>query len=445
MTNDNGQKRTRVALLNPDEPPAVREHEQMTTLMEAPLSREEDRKDSPSEEKPGQKTGRTKILAAAAAGLLIAVVAGYFIRNAFVYEETDDAQVDGHVMPLSARIAGQIQEVRVIEGQVVHAGDVLVVIDPKDYKIAVDEAKANLADAEATANTSLWTVLVTSASVMSGLDSAQTGVDNAEAGVRAAAQNLEAARASLAEAQANADKTDADLTRYSQLVAKEDISRQQYDQAVAAAKANRAAVVSAQAAVASNEQALHQAQGRLLQSKADLRSARTAPRQISVARSRAEAANAQVALRKAELEQAELNLGYTVVRSPVTGIVGKKSAEVGENVTVGQELVDVVPLNDVWVTANFKETQLATMRPGDPVEIKVDAYGRKWKGHVTNLGGGTGSVFSLLPPENATGNYVKVVQRVPVRIDFKGTRGADFNADGLLKPGLSVEPEVKVR
>ena len=393
----------------------------------------------------GIKTPARKMMLVIAAALVVVVISGYFIRNAFLYESTDDAQVDGHVLPLSARIAGQIQEVRVVQGQVVHAGDVLVVIDPKDYRIAVDEAKANLADAEATANTSLWTVPVTSANVMSGLDSAQTGVDNAEAGVRAAAQNLQAARAALEQAQANADKTDADLTRYSQLVAKEDISRQQYDGAVAAAKANRAAVVSAEAAVQGNEQALSQAQGRLLQSKADLRSARTAPRQISVARSRAEAANAQVALRKAQVEQAQLNLGYTIIRSPVTGIVGKRSAEVGENVSVGQELVDVVPLDDVWVTANFKETQLANMRPGQPVEIKVDAYGRRWKGHVTNLGGGTGSVFSLLPPENATGNYVKVVQRVPVRIDFDHTQGQDFNVQGLLKPGLSVEPEVTVR
>jgi membrane fusion protein (multidrug efflux system) len=149
--------------------------------------------------------------------------------------------------------------------------------------------------------------------------------------------------------------------------------------------------------------------------------------------------------RRAQYAQAELNLSYTVILSPVTGIVGKRSVEVGQNVSIGQELVDIVPLDDVWVTANFKETQLAHMRPGQPVEIKVDAYGRKWKGRITNLGGGTGSVFSLLPPENATGNYVKVVQRVPVRIDFDRSPAQDFNAEGLLKPGLSVDPDVRVR
>jgi len=145
------------------------------------------------------------------------------------------------------------------------------------------------------------------------------------------------------------------------------------------------------------------------------------------------------------LEQAQFNFSYMIIRSPVPGIVGKKSVEIGQNVSVGQELVTVVPLDDIWVTANFKETQLAQMRPGQSVEIKVDAYGRRWKGHITNLGGGTGLIFGLLPPENATGNYVKVVQRVPVRIDFDRTQGQDFNAEGLLKPGLSVEPEVRVR
>jgi membrane fusion protein (multidrug efflux system) len=377
--------------------------------------------------------------------VIVALVGGYFLRSAFLYEDTDDAQIDGHVMPLSARISGQVLEVRVIEGQIVHSGDVLVVIDPKDYKIADDQARANLADSEASAASSMWNVPVISATAWSNLDSAETAVHNAEAGVQAAEQNLASAKGALSQAEANAEKTDADLVRYTRLVAKEDISRQQYDQATAAAKANRAAVVSATATVQADEQALHQAEGKLLQAKADVRSAQTAPQQVSVARAKADSANAQVNQRKAQLDQTELNLGYTIIRSPVTGIIGRKTAEVGQNVSVGQELVDVVPLDDVWVTANFKETQLEHMRPGQPVEVKVDAYGRSWKGHVTNLGGGTGSVFSLLPPENATGNYVKVVQRVPVRIDFDRSQRQQFNAEGLLKPGLSVEPDVRVR
>jgi len=379
------------------------------------------------------------------AGILIAAVAAYFVRNAFLYEDTDDAQVDGHIMSLSARISGQVEKVNVIEGQVVHAGNKLVVIDSEDYKVAADQALANLADAKATAASSYYSVPITFASAYSGLDSAETAVQNAEAGVAAAEHNLQADEAALQEVQANAAKTDADLIRYEQLVRKEDVSRQQYDAAVAAARSNQAAAKSAEAVIAAAQQALQQARGKLLQTKADLRNAQTAPQQVSLTRARAQAADAQVLQRRAQLQQAQLNLSYTVIRTPVTGIVGKRSVEDGQNVSIGQELVTIVPLDDVWVTANFKETQLAHMRPGQPVEIKVDANGRTWKGHLSNLGGGTGSVFSLLPPENATGNYVKVVQRVPVRIDFDRAEGQEFNVEGLLKPGLSVEPKVRVR
>src|ERR1700678_2134056 len=386
--------------------------------------------------------------ARAAALLLLAFVivgGGLFLWNSLAWESTDDAQVDGDIMPLSARINGYVLEVPVIEGQLVHAGDVLVTIDPKDYKIALEQARATFEDAQASAASSRFNIPITSVTTQSNVDSASTAVENAEAGFKAAEQNLESAKAVVEQAEANAAKSDADLVRYEQLVAKEDISHQQYDQAVAAAKANRSGVVSGRANVQAAEQAVHQAQGKLLQAKADLRSAQTAPQQISMTLAKADAADAQARERKAELDQANLNLSYTVVRSPVTGIVGKRTVEVGQNVGIGQELVEVVPLDDVWVTANFKETQLAHMRPGQPVEIKVDAYGRKWQAHVTNMGAGGGSVFSLLPPENATGNYVKVVQRVPVRLDFDRSAGSDFNGEGLLKPGLSVEPEVRVR
>ena len=388
----------------------------------------------------------------AAALLLLAGViigGGLFVRNSLAWESTDDAQVNGHIMPLSARINGYVLEVPVIEGQLVHAGDLLVAIDPKDYKIAVEQAQATFADSQASATSSRFNVPITSVTTQSNLDSADTAVLNAEAGLNAARQNFESAQALLEQAEANATRSDADLGRYEQLVAKEDISHQQFDQAVAAAKANRSGVASTRASVQAAEQAVRQAQGKLVQARADLRTAQTAPQQVSMIRAKADAADAQARERKAQLDQAELNLSYTVVRSPVTGIIGKKTVEVGQNVGIGQELVEVVPLDDVWVTANFKETQLAHMHPGQPVEVKVDAYGRIWKAHVTNMGAGAGSVFSLLPPENATGNYVKVVQRVPVRIDFDRISdrnpGSDFNAEGLLKPGLSVEPEVRVR
>jgi len=393
----------------------------------------------------GLREHPSKVAVVVLALLAIVIVIGYLVRNAFLYEDTDDAQVDGHVMPLSARINGQVMKVNFVEGQLVHEGDLLVIIDPADFKIAVIQAEAALADAQASATSSRWNVPITSVTVQSSLDSAQTAVVNAEAGLRAAEHNHESTKASLTQAEANAAKTDADLERAKQLVAKEDISRQQFDQAVASATANRAAVASADAAVKGAEQAVRQAEGKLLQVKADLRSAQTAPQQVSLIRAHADAADALVEQRRAQLAQAHLNFSYTIIRSPVTGIIGKKSVEVGENVSVGQEMLEVAPLDDVWVTANFKETQLEHMWPGQPVKIKVDAYGRTWSGHVTNMGGGTGSVFSLLPPENATGNYVKVVQRVSVRIDFDRTAGQSFNAEGMLKPGLSVVPDVRVR
>jgi len=390
-------------------------------------------------------TNRRRTVLVILAAIVIAVAAGYFAWNALRYEDTDNAQVDGHVMPMSARINGQVQEVHVIEGQLVRAGDVLVTIDLQDYKIAEQQAQANLADALSAAAGSNWKVPITAVTVQSNLDSAKTAVVNAQAALKGAEQNYESAKAALVQAEANAAKSEADLERYKQLVEKEDISRQQYDQAVATATANRAAVVSAQAGVRAVEHAVQQAQGKVRQAENDVQTAETAPEQIMLTRANAQAADAQVLQRRAQLAQAMLNLGYTVIRSPVTGIVGKRNVEVGQNVSIGQELVDVVPLHDVWVAANFKETQLAHMRPGQPVEIKVDAYGRAWKGHITNLGGGTGSIFSLLPPENATGNYVKVVQRVPVRVDFDRPEGEDFNSNGLLKPGLSVVPEVRIR
>jgi membrane fusion protein, multidrug efflux system len=442
VSTNNKHRDVYAAAPEPEEPITVAMPEQEP---EPTKVSEESQGDPASDDGRGFRTRRKKVIIASAAAVLIILAAAYFIRDALLYEDTDDAQVNGHVMPLSARVNGHISHVLVVEGQLVHEGDVLVTIDQQDYDIAAKQAQANLADALATAAGSHWNVPIASATAWSSLDSTKAAVRNAEAGVSAAEQNLEASKAALLQAQANAEKTDADLRRYEQLVAKEDVSRQQYDQAAAAAKANRAAVVSATAGVQAGEQNLQQAQGKLLQAKADLRNAETAPQQVSLNRAKAQSADAQVLQRRAQFAQAELNFSYTVIRSPVTGIVGKRSAEVGQNVSIGQELVDIVPLDDIWVTANFKETQLAHMRAGQSVEIKVDAYGRTWKGHVTNLGGGTGSIFSLLPPENATGNYVKVVQRVPVRIDFDHQQGQEFNAEGLLKPGLSVEPDVRVR
>jgi membrane fusion protein (multidrug efflux system) len=198
----------------------------------------------------------------------------------------------------------------------------------------------------------------------------------------------------------------------------------------------------AEAVAAADLQGLLQAQDKLAEAIITLRTAEIAPVLASLATSEAHAADSQVLQRRAELEQAQVNFGYTIVRSPVTGIVGRTRLEIGQSVSVGQDLIDIVSLADVWITANFKETQLARLRPGQPVEIKIDAWRGTWKGHVTNLGGGANSVFSSVP---SSGNYVKASQRVPVRIDFDRREGEDFNSESKLKPGLSAESEVRVR
>ncbi len=362
------------------------------------------------------------------------------------FEDTDDAQVDGYIYPISARVAGNIVKVNVEEGQFVNAGAVLVEIDNRDYQVAVEHARADYMDATASSQAAEFNVPISEVGSSSQIHSAQADVLNAEAGITAATKQVEEAAARLIQAQANAKTANLDRARYETLVGKKEISQQQYDQSVAAATSANATVTASEASVRSAEQIVKQARARLGQAQAALANAQITPKQISVTQARARAGEAQAAKYKASLEQAELNLSYTKIVAPVDGVVGSRNAQLGQNVQVGQELLTVVPLKDIWVTANFKETQLEHMRPGQPVEIKVDALGgQKLRGTVTSIGGATGAKFSLLPPENATGNYVKVVQRVPVRIDFDGRNTAQFNRDGRLRPGLSVVPDVRVR
>jgi membrane fusion protein (multidrug efflux system) len=383
---------------------------------------------------------RKKVLITSVA-LFSAIGAAWFVCNSVLYENTANAQIDGHITRLSARINGQVEQVDVVEGQLIRTGDVLAVIDQKEYGIAVSQALANLAYADNTAACSHFNTAITMISAYGALDFAQAAVKNAEAEVAAAKHKLLADQAMLERAQANTIKIDSS----EQIARKEVIASRRYDSALAPLKTNRAAMNSAEAVVAADQQAFLQAQRKLQQARADLRNAHTAPQQVSLGNAKAQAAEAQVLQRQAQLVQAQLNLSYTIIRSPLTGIVGKRQIEVGQNVSVGQELIDIVSLDDVWITANFKETQLVHLRPGEPVEIRVDAYGRTWKGHLTNVGGAAGSVFSVRPPRDTTGKSAKVVQWVPVRIDFDRPQSQHFNAEGLLKPGLSVEPEVRVR
>ncbi len=388
--------------------------------------------------------------------LLVVVVvacAGYYLWRYFnTYESTDDAQIDGHINAVSARISGNVLEIRAEDAQVVKAGEVLVRIDPRDYEVAVAKAEADLHDAEAALESSRIDIPITTTNTASQLKTANSTRADAAAFLLGAQRQLGAARDRLAsaealvrDAEANVKKTGDDVARYKLLVDKNEIPRQQYDTAVALSDSGLATLDSRKAAVREAEQniavaqsAIDQASQRIPQADASIESAMTAPKQVQVSEARAKSAAAQVAQKKALLDQAKLNLSYCTIVSPVNGIVGKKTVELGDNISPGEQMMAVVPLDDIWVTANFKETQLERMNSGQRVRFSVDASGKEYSGKVENVGGASGSRFSLLPPENATGNYVKVVQRIPVRINIDPGQ----NDDHRLRPGMSVDPKV---
>jgi membrane fusion protein, multidrug efflux system len=374
--------------------------------------------------------------------LLVLVGLGIWWRSTFS-EDTDDAQINGHLIQISSRIAGQILKVDVDENQVVKAGDEIAQLDPKDFQVAVENAEAALASAQAAAAAAQVNVPLTSVNTGSNLLSAGADVSGAHAAVSQAEQQYQASQARVAQADANNVKAQADLTRYKPLVEKDVISKQQFDAAVAAADAAQAALADAKASQQAAADGIRVARDRESQSQALLKYAQTGPQQVAAQTARARQAEAQVKQAQAQLDQARLNLSYTKIVAPAAGIITRKSVEVNQNVSVGQNLLTLVSLEDIWVTANFKETQLRKMEAGQPVEVHVDSTGKDYKAKVTQIGGATGSVLSLFPPENATGNYVKVVQRVPVRIDFTDLQNEDPHQS--LRPGLSVEPKVRVK
>ena len=377
--------------------------------------------------------------------LLLALAAAFFYWRATFTEDTDDAQVDGNLYQISARIAGQVVKVYVDDNQTVQAGQLLAEIDPTDYQVALDQAHANLASAQADYTQATVNVPITQVNVGTTVSTTASDVQGSTDMVAQAEKQVVAAKARVDEATANAQKAQDDVDRYTPLVQKDVISKQQYDAAVAAAAASKAAVAEAEANVLAQQNAVAGARQRLAQSQAQSdQSVKNGPDQVRVQQSRAEAAKAAIQQAQAKVDQAKLNLGYTRIVAPVAGIVNKKSVEIGDNLAAGQDLMTIIPLTDLWVTANFKETQLTHMHAGQTVSIKVDAYGgRKFSGKVTQVGGATGSMLSLFPPENATGNYVKVVQRLPVRIDFTNLQQED--GDYVLRPGLSVTPVVEVK
>jgi membrane fusion protein, multidrug efflux system len=399
-----------------------------------------------------KRTIRIAVLAIVVLAIVVTipVYAYYSVR-----ESTDDAQVDGHLVPISPRIAGTVISVLVNDNQQVAAGQELVRLDPADYQVALDQTLAALASSEANTSESQENVPITTINTTSQVSTSSAGVDQAQAAVASAQQAVDAARArltsangTLAQKEANRVKARKDLVRFKDLVDKDEVSKQDYDAAVAAADANDADVDSARADVVGAQHTLEQAGAQLDQAKAQLVSAEVQQRQSQQVRARQQAvsvarykqAQASVQQAKANIEQAQLNLGYTIIRAPVDGVVSRKNAEPGMQVSAGQQIMALVPLDDIWVTANFKETQLKKMNVGQRVEIEVDTYGssRKYRGHIDSIAAASGARFSLLPPENATGNYVKVVQRVPVKIVLEPGE----NRDHRLLPGMSVTPTV---
>ncbi len=397
---------------------------------------------------------RVRLIAAAI--VAVAVVIGVWIWIASGHESTDDAQIEGHVTQVAARVSGTVLRVAVNDNQSVDAGAILVEIDPRDYQVALEKARAELADAEATAAAAESNVPITSATASGNIGTAQGSIEQARGGADAAQKEVDAAHARLTtaqakqrEAEANAVKAARDVERLRGLLAKDEVSQQLFDAAVAGADAAKAAVDSMRSQVAEADAGILVAESRLVaarggerQAHAALQSAQTGPEQVTAMRARAASAEARVQQARAALQQAELNLQYATTKAAQAGIVSRKSVEVGQVIQAGQPLMAIIPLENVWVTANFKETQLTNMRAGQRATIKVDAYGGKeFHGHVDSIAAATGARFSMLPPENATGNYVKVVQRVPVKIVFDPGQDPEH----LLRPGMSVEPIVYIK
>ncbi|MGB2634659.1 MAG: HlyD family secretion protein [Candidatus Acidiferrum sp.] len=387
---------------------------------------------------PSRRSHKRWIIAVAA---VVVLACGAFLWHYFSgFETTDDAQVDVHFYPVSARISGYVLAVHVEDNQYVQEGATLVEIDPKDYRVAEAKAQANLETAEAAARALNIDVPISSVDTISQLKFTSSDIENAKAAIAASEKQVAAAQARILEAEAENKKAQDDVQRYHLLLIKDEVPKQIYDHAVAAAQTDTAAVAAAKADEATAEQNVAEARSRLSEAIARDESAQAGPQRVASTRARALSAIADERQKKAELDQADLNLGYTRVLAPVSGEVTKKVV-VGLNVEPGEEMLTVVPLDQVWITANFKETQLKHMRVGQKVEIHLDSNGRDYKGHVDSIAGATGPLFSLLPPENATGNYVKIVQRVPVKIVLEPGE----NRDHQLRPGMNVEAKVYLR
>ena len=358
------------------------------------------------------------------------------------YESTDDAQIEGRLNGISSRVSGTVTAVHFENNQKIAAGEVLVELDPRDYRVSLEQAKASLGLAASQLTAERPNVPIVQTSNESVVATSQANISQAEAAVAQAERDYDSAIADLRQAEANNTRAQADEVRYRGLVVKEEISRTLYDQKLADAKADEAAVEAKRATSEAARRVIAQRQASLLAARTQLSEAvQNNPRQLLLREATVQVRQANLAVYKSQVDQAELNLSYTRIVAPVGGIAGKKSVEVGEQVRPGDQLLAISQTDEVWVTANFKETQLKRMHPGQTVSLSVDAFDRNFDGVIESMPGATGAVYSVLPPENATGNYVKVVQRLPVRIRLKRNQtGLD-----LLHPGMSVEPVVRVR
>jgi len=397
---------------------------------------------TPSGAAPPVTRGRRKAFLIFFSILLLAGAAGFlFWMHARQFESTDDAQVDAHLIPVTSRVDGAITRVYVDDNQTVKVGDPLVDLDPRDFKVQLDQALAQLAQARSMVIAQRPNIPITEVENTTNISTARADVANAAAALAAAQHDQDSAAAKLEEAKANNAKAQADLSRYKLLIAKEEVSQQEFDQITAAAAAQAAALTSSQSGLQSAARVVDQRKAQLDQVQSKLgQYQRTAPEQIAIRHATLQSNQASAQNAQAQVEQAQLKLGYCKIVAPVAGLIIRRSAEVGAHIAAGQQLMQIVQISDLWVTANFKETQLRNIRPQQPTTIHVDALKQDFEGYVETIGGSTGSVASVLPPENATGNFVKVVQRIPVRIRFKP------NQNGLdrLRPGMSVEPDVRI-
>jgi membrane fusion protein (multidrug efflux system) len=393
----------------------------------------------PATEVPVKKNRRAVVLLALG---VLALIAGLYWLYAHQFEDTDDAQVDANISNIGPRVAGTVTNVYVIENQTVKAGDPLLEIDPTDLNVAVAQAKAAVAQAEAQLQAEDPSVSITETSNTAAVAGASSELLSATAGLTAAQKDVEQLTARMASAEGTARLAEIERKRGEDLWKAQAIPRADLDRRITAAETAQAEVRATKEALASARERVAQQQAQLGATKSHLQEVRkNAPRQVETRKASVLYRQANLDLARAQLSQAELNLSYAKVRTPVPGVVAKKAVNVGDHVAPGQQLVAVAQTNDLWVTANFRETQIERMKPGMPVRVHIDALDADFNGAVESLGGATGSRLSVLPPENASGNYVKVVQRIPVRIRLDpGQAGLD-----RLRPGMSAEPKVRVR